>query len=127
MPSKGIKILRKITRIIAYFLLVIGMIAIILQITKCINNSPNTFVLDSEFVIGIIYVLFTSFLGFVFAEALKKEYVFIMPKPLRLFAKIIFLLGLILLVLRIREVKHIIGGLFIVFIGFHFMMFKDVE
>ena len=196
MPSKGINVLRKITKFMAYFLLVIGIIAIVLSIIRfaswqlkkenyrvqdaysmggflvyfeegkanyidnivdvlgqkkelnlpigscvkvyvdkinsnsCIyfdiNNTFDAFALDPTSDIEIIYVFFLSFLLFVFAAALEEEYVFVMPKALRVFSKIIFLLGILLLIVGIREIKHIIGGIIIAFIGLHFALIDDV-
>ena len=37
MPSKGINILRKITKFMAYFLLIMGIIAIVLSITRFVS------------------------------------------------------------------------------------------
>ena len=196
MPSKGINILRKITKFMAYFLLIMGIIAIVLSITRfvswqvkkenyreqdvysmgsflvffeegkanyidnivdvlgqkkelnlsigssvkvyvdkinpntCIyfdkNNSFDAFVLDPTSDIEIIYLFFASFLLFIFTVALEVEYIFVMPKALRLFSKIIFLLGIVFLIVRIKEVKHIFGGIIIILLGLHFALIDDV-
>ena len=58
--------------------------------------------------------------------ALEEEYIFVMPKALRLFSKIIFLLGIVFLILGIKEVKHIFGGIIIILLGLHFALIDDV-
>lgn len=203
MPSRGINILRKITKAVAFFLLFIGLISITLSITKLIswklkkdnytekpvynmgsfliyhengkvnyidnivdvlgqkkkvslpigslvnvyidnsnlnrcvyldmNNSFDSFVMNPVSDIEIIYVFFASFLGFIFATALKEEYVFIMSKSLRRFALVIAFLGIVLLITEgvlllkgVGDVKNIIGGIIIAFVGLHFTVIDDV-
>lgn len=60
------------------------------------------------------YLLLVAFLGFVFAEALKKEYVFKMPSKLRLCSFGIFIVGVIVIivsvVINISNIATVIQG-----------------
>jgi len=91
-----------------------------------INNTFDAFALNPASGIGYTYILFGAFLFFIFAKALEKEYIFIMPKALRFFAKIIFLLGLIVLIVGRKEVNHIVGGIIMIILGVHFNIIDDV-